>query len=127
MDSKLEILNDLDNDKITAAEAQSRLKALREANQPKQEVQTVEPTVRRKAHFIKIKIDSNDGDKVNVQVPLQFAKLILKGSSKFVKNTSLEDYDIDPLQVLEMVESGIVGELVNIESADGDRVKIYVE
>ncbi len=127
MDSKLDILNDLDNDKITAAEAQSRLEALREAKQPKHEVQETEPTIKRKARFIKIKIDSNDGDKVNVQVPLQFAKLILKGSSRFVKNTNLNDYDIDPLEVLEMVESGIVGELVNIESADGDRVKIYVE
>ncbi|MFW5838466.1 MAG: hypothetical protein ACOCP4_07275 [Candidatus Woesearchaeota archaeon] len=127
MDSKLEILNDLDNDKITAAEAQSRLKALRELNQPKHEVQEEGPTIKRKARFIKIKIDSNDGDKVNVQVPLQFAKFILKGSSQFIKNTSLEAYDINPIEVLEMVESGIVGELVNIESAEGDKVKIYVE
>ena len=40
-------------------------------------------------------------------------------------NLDSSDIDIDAL--LEMINAGVVGEIVNIESADGDNVRIVVE
>jgi len=82
-------------------------------------------TVKKKAPFrmLKIHIDSNDGDKVRVQIPIEFAKLLKTG--KFNVNLKQADLDID--QLLEMINSGASGELVNITSSDGDIVRIVVE
>jgi hypothetical protein len=73
--------------------------------------------------MLKILIDSADGDVVRVQIPIEFAKLLKTG--KF--NINLEDNDIDIDALLEMISAGVMGEIVNIESADGDNVRIVVE
>ncbi|MFU8792389.1 MAG: SHOCT-like domain-containing protein [Acholeplasmataceae bacterium] len=80
---------------------------------------------KKKAPFrmLKILIESNDGDNVRVQIPIEFAKLLKTG--KFNVNLKQADLDID--QLLEMIHSGASGELVNIQSADGDNIKIVVE
>lgn len=116
MDNKLKILEELDRQVITAQEAERRLQALRE-NKPNVQ----------KGKYFKIFIKSNDGDLVNLQVPVGFAKVLLKGTNVFGKRNHLNNGDIDTDEVLDMVESGLLGEIVNIESADGDIVKIYVE
>jgi hypothetical protein len=38
-----------------------------------------------------------------------------------------DDFDIDVDELIEMINSGIVGEIVNVKSADGDIVRILVE
>lgn len=79
----------------------------------------------KKAPFrmLKIYVDSSDGDNVRIQIPIEFAKLLKTG--KFNVNLSENDIDIDAL--LDMINSGVVGEIVNIDSADGDKVRIVVE
>ncbi|HPG42515.1 MAG TPA: hypothetical protein PLJ98_01790 [Acholeplasmataceae bacterium] len=79
----------------------------------------------KKAPFrmLKILIDSNDGDVVRIQIPVEFAKLLKTG--KF--NVNLQDADIDIDSLLQMINTGVMGEIVNVESADGDVVKIVVE
>ncbi len=76
--------------------------------------------------FLFIKIESSDGDKVNVKLPIGLGKFLLK-KGKFMKNTSIADSDIDIEELLEMIDDGAIGDLVDIESHDGDRVKIFVK
>ena len=120
MKEKLTILDQLEKKEITAEEAEKRLEALRS----KTEVAEVRG---RAGKSLKVIVRSSDGDNVNIQLPVNFARLILKGQKKFVKHSSLDNLDIDLEEVFDMVESGVIGELVNIESADGDTVKIFVE
>ena len=121
MKDKLHILDLLEKKEITAEEAEKRLEALR-AQAP--------ATVSRSGRggkSLKVIVRSSDGDNVNIQLPINFARLILKGQKKFVRNSTLDNLDVDLEEVFDMVESGVIGELVNIESADGDTVKIFVE
>jgi hypothetical protein len=80
----------------------------------------------KKAPFrmLKILVDSNDGDQVRVELPIEFAKLL---KSKRFNMGSLNDTDIDVDTLIEMINTGAVGEIVNIKSSDGDVVKIVVE
>ena len=76
--------------------------------------------------FIHIKVESSDGDKVNLKVPLGLGKLLLRKGT-LIKGTPIKESDIDPEEILAMLEQGEYGELVDIESSDGDRVKIFVK
>jgi hydrogenase maturation factor len=40
-------------------------------------------------------------------------------------NEALKDIDFE--EVIKLVDAGLVGELVTVESAEGDHVRIYVE
>jgi hypothetical protein len=119
-EERMKILDLLSKGIITAQEAEKLLSAVGE--------ETVDAEVftpKKKAPFrmLKIHIDSSDGDNVRVQIPIEFAKLLKTG--KFNINLKQADLDIDEL--LDMINSGVSGELVNITSADGDIIKIVVE
>ena len=79
--------------------------------------------------FFRIRVNSNDGDIVNVNLPLAIVRAFVNKETGKVKilegNKALEG--IDFAQLIDMVEQGIIGELVNIQSADGDQVSIFVE
>ena len=73
----------------------------------------------------KIRILSANKDKVNINLPLGIVRLLAKdGELEMLKDKKI---DIDVTQLIALAEQGIVGELVNIESAGGDTVKITVE
>ena len=76
---------------------------------------------------LKIIVNSHDGDKVNVKLPMLLIKTFLdSGMSVPVSgNKALENIDFK--QIFDLVEQGVIGELVNIESNDGDTVHIVVE
>lgn len=123
---KLKILEMIQNKTITAQEGADLLNAV--------ERDKKEPIKTKQAFkMFRIKILSNDGDKVNVSIPLEFAKMALSGSKsggkQFMKLDKLKDMDIDLDfdQILDLIESGTDGKIVDIESADGDIVKIFVE
>ena len=119
MKEKLEILNQLENKTITAQEAEERLAALRTRSSKKSAL--------RNGKTLKVFIESSDGDIVNVQVPMLFARTFLKGSRHFGKKVDLEGLDVDIEAVLDLVDSGEIGELVNIQSSDGDTVRVVIE
>lgn len=77
---------------------------------------------------LKIKISSTDGGKVNVNLPMPFIFACINSG---VKLPSLNGSDalnsIDFKEIINLVEQGVVGELVSMNSADGDTIKIFVE
>ena len=78
--------------------------------------------------IMKIQILSNQGDKVNVNLPMPIILLAIeKGMS--VPQISGNDVlkDIDLKEIVNLVEQGVVGELVSIESSDGNRISVVVE
>ena len=122
MNDKLRILEMIENKTITAAEGAELLKAL-----DKTEETTVSRPKKQAFKMFKIKVISGDGDKVNVQIPIEFAKVALSSGKGFMKVDQIEGLDLDVDAILDMIDSGVLGKIVDIESADGDIVEIVIE
>ena len=77
--------------------------------------------------MFRIKVDTEDGTRVNINLPMAAVKVIVNNDtvSMFSGNKALEGIDFN--QLFAMVEQGIIGELVSVESVDGDHVSITVE
>lgn len=120
-EERMKILDLLTAKIITPEEAEKLLSALSGSNENFNE----EVVVKKKAPFkmLKILVDSNDGDKVRMQIPIEFSKLLK--SAKFKSSIGSTDIDIDA--IVDMINQGVDGEIVNVESGDGDIVKIIVE
>lgn len=77
----------------------------------------------------RIKVDSANGDKVRVNLPMSLVKvgmeIGLDMSGSINGMDSLKNVDFSKL--IELVERGAIGKLVEVESADGDIVEIVVE
>jgi transcriptional regulator with XRE-family HTH domain len=78
--------------------------------------------------MIRIIIDSADGDHVRVNLPVMLVKIAIDtgmslpqvGNDEVMKS-------IDFVQIFNMIELGVIGNLVEIESGDGSVIKIFVE
>ena len=100
----------------------------------KQELQpvvTLVPEEQRKDikdMMLRIVVDSHDGDKVRVNLPMALVQLAMEMGMEMPQvsgNDALKD--IDWAQVMELVRHGVMGNLIEVESADGDIVRIFVE
>ena len=96
-----------------------------------EEVVNILPEENRKSinkMVLKIKITSVDGDKVNVNLPMPIILACINTGAKLPSiNGSDTLNSIDFKEIIKLVEQGVIGELVNIESSDGDIVSILVE
>ena len=120
-DDRLRILEMIENKIITAKDGAELLKALDNNDQ------IVTNNVKNSFKMFKIKVLSAEGDKVNVQIPLEFAKVALKNGKGFMKIDQIDDMNLDLDLILEMIDKGTIGKIVDIESADGDKVEIIIE
>lgn len=71
---------------------------------------------------------SSDGDKVKINLPMGLVKVAIETGMKMPNmggNESLKEIDFE--QIYAMVESGLIGKIVEIESSDGDKVEIVVD
>ena len=79
-----------------------------------------------------MRVVSPAGDKVNINLPLALAELEL-GSGQGSVNLFSSDKggdamkNIDWKQIIALVKQGAVGKLLEVQSADGDTVEIWVE
>ncbi len=117
------ILEMLSQGTITADEAEKLLNALSDDKTDFNQEVIINKGKKGSFKMLKILVDSEDGDKVRVQIPVEFAKLLK--TTKF--NGKVNDLDIDVDAIVQMVTNGVEGEIVNIESADGDKIRIFVE
>lgn len=124
-EERIKILDLLAKGVISTDEAEKLLSSMDRPSETKFGEQQVIVNGGKKAPFrmLKIYVDSSDGDVVRVQIPIEFAKLLKTG--KF--NVNLKDSDIDIDALLEMISAGVMGEIVNVQSAGGDNVRIVVE
>ena len=74
--------------------------------------------------ILKITVHSSDGDNVKLNLPFMLAEPFLK-SAKFGGSDALKSIDFS--QVTQLIKSGAVGKLIEINSADGDIVEISAE
>ncbi len=78
--------------------------------------------------MLKIKILSGDGDKVNINLPLGLVKIFTQSGveiPQFQGTNGLNNVDFN--QILFLCEQGLLGKIMEIESANKDVVEIWVE
>lgn len=128
MSDSHKILEMLKEGIITVDEADRLLKALEKEPSDQSKVEVIVPKYKSdpKNLMFKVRIISGDGDKVNVNIPLKFAKTALKSGKINFGNSDIQN-NIDMDSIIEMIEDGHIGEIVDITSADGDIVKIFIE
>ena len=81
--------------------------------------------------ILRVKVDSAEGDRIRVNLPMTLVKLCMEIGVDVVPQLSGEYGDmirnINMEKVVEMVEKGLVGKLVEMQSAEGDSVEVVVE
>lgn len=78
--------------------------------------------------MLRIVVESVDGDKVRVNLPMQLIEAAINLGIEMPEvsgNNSLKNIDFK--KIFELVKKGAVGNLIEVESADGDIVNIFVE
>lgn len=99
--------------------------------QEQQPVVTLVPEEQRKDIkdlMLRVVVDSNDGDKVRVNLPMALVQVALEMGMDMPQvsgNSAMKEIDWN--QIIELVRHGAMGNLVEVESADGDIVRIFVE
>ncbi len=96
--------------------------------QPAVKLEPVQQRKDIKDMILRIVVDSADGDKVRVNLPLALVQLAVDAGMELPQISGKEALSgIDLKQILELVSHGVVGNLIEVDSADGDVVRIFVE
>ncbi|MDO5738220.1 MAG: helix-turn-helix transcriptional regulator [Eubacteriales bacterium] len=99
-------------------------------SQPNFEVVTYQQEGMRKnidEMFFRVRILSSDGDKVNVNLPMALLRVMPAESMGInIGGVNLSD-SIDFKMIMDLAEKGAMGKLVEIESADGDHIQVFVD
>ena len=87
------------------------------------------PQERKKIDDMMLRVIVNSGgDKVRINLPMILVKLGLEMGWKLPQMSDSEALkNIDFEQIMELVERGLIGRLVEVKSSDGDTVEIVVE
>jgi len=78
------------------------------------------------SYFLRIEAVSSDGGKAKINIPLSVAEIMFRSKGE-IKIAGFELSKEDFHNIIDMVEGGALGYLVDAESPDGDHAKIYVE
>ncbi|WML58696.1 hypothetical protein [Neobacillus sp. PS2-9] len=80
--------------------------------------------------ILKIRVTSENGDNVNVNLPIKLIKAVLKVGANIAKMIpESEKYvkDIDVELLIEAIENELDGQIVDVTSAKGDKVLVIIE
>ena len=101
---------------------------LKGKQEPRTELVPEEKRKDIKDMMLRIVVDSHDGDEVRVTIPVALLQVALDVGMEMPQvsgNSAIKNIDLG--QVMELIKQGVVGDLVEIESGDGDTVHIFVE
>lgn len=80
---------------------------------------------------MRVYVNSAEGDKVRVNLPMTLVKVCMEIGVEIAPGFAGEYGDalkgIDLAKIVELVERGLIGKLVEVESADGHTVEVVVE
>ncbi|MDM5326186.1 hypothetical protein [Neobacillus sp. CF12] len=122
------VLTLVEEGKIDKEKASELISILQGKDQP--EAVTIRKEVPFGNKMLKIRVTSEEGDNVNVNLPINLVKAVLKvGTNIAEKIPEAEKYvkDINVDLLIEAIENELDGEIVNITSANGDKVFVVIE
>lgn len=125
MSEKLQILNMVQEGKITSEEGVKLLEALEEPVHISHDGKFSGS----KAKWLKIKVfDPEEATKINVTLPLSLINIGLKLAGKFspeFKEAGLTEEDME--EIFAAIKSGATGKIVDVDSEDGTKVEVVIE
>jgi len=140
MDERMKILEMLAEGTITVEEAKELLETLDKQKVYVEEkgetkVATMGEVVKSQVgKVLRIKVASSEGDKVDVNLPLSLIKAAIKigtATDLLSKSVKIGNFDalkeIDPDLIISSIEHGMVGRIVDVKSAEGDIVEVFIE
>ncbi|MDM5206145.1 SHOCT-like domain-containing protein [Cytobacillus kochii] len=122
------VLTMVQEGKIDADKGAELIQVLKE----KEEKESKQPESSSKymEKVLKIRVKSFENDNVTVNLPIKLVKVVLLAghniaasipeSAKYVK-------DIDINLIIEAIENELDGQIVDVKSADGDTVSVFIE
>ena len=97
----------------------------------KHEVMIIEDPEKKKdimKMMFRIKVSTTEGDKVNIQLPMALIKIAIDSGMSMPQVSGKVDLtQFDWKQILDLVEQGVIGEIVKVDTAEGDQVSIIIE
>ena len=81
-----------------------------------------------KDRMLRIVVDSPDGDKVRVSLPMALVQIAVDcgmGMPQISGNDALKQIDWN--QIMTLISHGVIGNLMEVEVSDGSVVRIFVE
>lgn len=124
MSEKMQILTMIQNGKITAEEGAKLLEVLENNIENENRF-----TSQKKPKWLKIKVlEAGKKAKVNVTIPLSLLNIGVKLASKFspeINEIGLTDNDME--EIFDIIKSGEVGKIVDIDTEKGEKVEIVIE
>lgn len=122
------VLTLMEEGKIDKEKASELITILQGKDQP--EPVTIKKEVPYGYKMLKIRVTSDEGDNVNVNLPINLVKDVLKvGTNIAEKIPEAEKYvkDINVDLLIEAIENELDGQIVDINSANGDKVFVVIE
>ena len=129
MDEKLRILKMVEEGRMTSEQAAELVAAL-QADRPAEDAAITPGRSGYDRKMFRILVDCPTGDKVKVQFPVGAVKKILKATGKLpIPEKDLQGLDLSSMMdaVSECLDDEIEGDFVNVQGADGTKVRIFVD
>lgn len=96
--------------------------------QPAVQMATTQTKKKLEDMVLRIVVDTDEGDKVRINLPMPLIKIAMEVGVQLPQITGNKALSsIDFAAIFDMAERGILGNLMEVESADGERVSIFVE
>lgn len=120
------ILKMVEEGKITSEKAQELIEAFSSKNLST-DVKTVsDDDIINK--MLKIRVNSHEGDNVNVNLPVKLIKTMLKTVGKIPITDGIKGMEhVDLNLISEAIDNGLSGKIVDVKSANGDIVEVIIE
>ena len=98
-------------------------------NEPETRVLPKEEQKPAEQRIMRIVVNSGDGDKVRVNLPLGMISAFIEAGvdTDMIQVGGDAMKKIDFAKVLALADQGLIGKLVEVESSEGDTVEIFVE
>lgn len=120
----MRILKMVEEGKLNADKAKELIDALEQQNEQMIVVKDYDNKM------LKVNIESHEGDEVKIKLPVKVIKTIIKATGKLpMMSNNMDGININELMdiISNSLDSAVMGEIVNISSAEGDEVKVLVE
>lgn len=117
------ILKMVEDGKIDLDKASELIEAINKTNNTLQQL----PVSENSERMLKVRVFSATKDVVNVNVPVKFLKSIGNAVNN-IKIPGISEADgIDVKMIMESIDSGLEGKIVDVKSSNGDIVEVSIE
>lgn len=116
------ILKMVEDGKIDSDKASELIEAINKTENLPKVITTV-----NSERMLKVKVTSSTNDNVNINVPVKFLKAIGNAVNNVKIPGVSEQEGIDVKMIMEAIDSGLEGKIVDVQSSNGDIVEVCIE